>query len=82
MKIYFIQLQENEEKKDGEETEEKKEDSIVYADLDKSAMTAGGTKSNIRAAFLQACFVTDSKPSITVENEKTEYADIKPQTKE
>jgi len=64
MKIYFIQLQENEEKKDGEETEEKKEDSIVYADLDKSAMTA------------------DSKPSITVENEKTEYADIKPQTKE
>jgi len=30
----------------------------------------------------KSAMTADSKPSITVENEKTEYADIKPQTKE
>merc|ERR1712088_293146 len=48
-----VKLQESEdEKKDGAE---KKDDSIVYADLDKSAMSEG------------------KRPSVTVENKKTEY---------
>jgi len=56
------QLQESEdEKKDGAE---KKDDSIVYADLDKSAMSEG------------------KRPSVSVENEKSEYAEIAPQAKE
>jgi len=60
-----VKLQESEEKKEGDEEEgEKKDDSIVYADLDKSAMSEG------------------TRPSVTVENEMTEYAEIKPQTKE
>lgn len=59
------ELQESEEKKDGaEDAAEKKDDSIVYADLDKSAMSEG------------------KRPSITVENEKSEYAEISPQAKE
>jgi len=61
----FSQLQESEEKKEGEEEDgEKKDDTIVYADLDKSAMSEG------------------TRPSVTVENELSEYAEIKPQTKE
>jgi len=61
----FSQLQESEEKKEGEDEEgEKKDDTIVYADLDKSAMSEG------------------TRPSVTVENELSEYAEIKPQTKE
>jgi len=60
-----VPLQESEEKKEGDEEEgEKKDDSIVYADLDKSAMSEG------------------TRPSVTVENELSEYAEIKPQTKE
>jgi len=60
-----VKLQESEEKKEGDEEEgEKKDDSIVYADLDKSAMSEG------------------TRPSVTVENELSEYAEIKPQTKE
>jgi len=60
-----VKLQESEEKKDSdEEDSEKKDDSIVYADLDKSAMSEG------------------TRPSVTVENEMTEYAEIKPQAKE
>jgi len=60
-----VKLQESEEKKEGEDEEgEKKDDSIVYADLDKSAMSEG------------------TRPSVTVENELSEYAEIKPQTKE
>merc|ERR1712083_705171 len=56
-----VKLQESEEKKDGaEDAAEKKDDSIVYADLDKSAMSEG------------------KRPSITVENEKSEYAEISP----
>ena len=40
----FSQLQESEEKKEGEDEEgEKKDDTIVYADLDKSAMSEGKT---------------------------------------
>merc|ERR1712029_349074 len=51
-------------KENGIETDERKDDSIVYADLDKSAMSsASGTK-------------------VAVENEKTAYAEIKPETKE
>ena len=38
----FIQLQDNEGKENGVETDERKDDSIVYADLDKSAMSGGG----------------------------------------
>jgi len=61
----FSQLQESEEKKEGEDEDgEKKDDTIVYADLDKSAMSEG------------------TRPSVTVENELSEYAEIKPQTKE
>jgi len=57
-----VPLQESEdEKKDGAE---KKDDSIVYADLDKSAMSEG------------------KRPSVSVENEKSEYAEIAPQAKE
>jgi len=60
-----VPLQESEEKKEGEDEEgEKKDDTIVYADLDKSAMSEG------------------TRPSVTVENELSEYAEIKPQTKE
>jgi len=60
-----VPLQESEEKKEGDDEEgEKKDDSIVYADLDKSAMSEG------------------TRPSVTVENELSEYAEIKPQTKE
>jgi len=60
-----VKLQESEEKKEGEDEEgEKKDDTIVYADLDKSAMSEG------------------TRPSVTVENELSEYAEIKPQTKE
>merc|ERR1712008_478983 len=60
-----VPLQESEEKKEGgEDAAEKKDDSIVYADLDKSAMSEG------------------KRPSITVENEKSEYAEITPQPKE
>merc|ERR1711970_417915 len=60
-----VKLQESEEKKEGEDEEgEKKDDSIVYADLDKSAMSEG------------------TRPSVSVENELSEYAEIKPQTKE
>ena len=39
--ITFIQLQDNEGKENGIETDERKDDSIVYADLDKSAMSEG-----------------------------------------
>jgi len=49
------ELKEGEERKEGE-TEDNKDD-IVYADLDKSAMSDGGA-------------------TVTVENEKTEYAEI------
>merc|ERR1712210_64694 len=49
-----MKLHENEEKKDGET------DSIVYADLDKSALGTGTRRES-------------------VEDEKTEYAEIKPQ---
>lgn len=60
-----VKLQENGDKKEGEEeTAEKKDDSIVYADLDKSAMSEG------------------KRPSVTIENEKSEYAEITPQAKE
>merc|ERR550534_1500726 len=60
-----VKLQESEEKKEGEDEDgEKKDDTIVYADLDKSAMSEG------------------TRPSVTVENELSEYAEIKPQTKE
>lgn len=60
-----VKLQENEEKKEVEEGEnEKKDESIVYADLDKSAMSQG------------------TIPTVTVENETTEYAEIKPQVQE
>merc|ERR1712025_27980 len=60
-----VKLQESEEKKEGEDEDgEKKDDTIVYADLDKSAMSEG------------------ARPSVTVENELSEYAEIKPQTKE
>ena len=38
-KIYFISLQLQEGKENGIETDERKDDSIVYADLDKSAMS-------------------------------------------
>ena len=41
-KLFFIQLQDNEGKENGVETDERKDDSIVYADLDKSAMSGGG----------------------------------------
>jgi len=51
-------------KENGVETDERKDDSIVYADLDKSAMSVTGSK-------------------VSVENEKTTYAEIRPdQTKE
>ena len=40
-KLCFIQLQDNEGKEIGIETDERKDDSIVYADLDKSAMSEG-----------------------------------------
>jgi len=50
------ELKEGEEKKDDIESKDK--DDIVYADLDKSAMTEGNA-------------------TISVENEKTEYAEIK-----
>merc|ERR1712018_761823 len=49
-----MKLHENEEKKDGEI------DTIVYADLDKSALGTGTRRDS-------------------VENEKTEYAEIRPQ---
>ena len=39
-KLCFIQLQDNEGKENGVETDERKDD-ITYADLDKSAMTSG-----------------------------------------
>ena len=41
IKSFFIQLQDNEGKENGVETDERKDDSIVYADLDKSAMSEG-----------------------------------------
>lgn len=60
-----VKLQENEEKKENKDEDlEKKNDSIVYADLDKSVMSEG------------------TRPSVTVENERSEYAEIKPQNKE
>jgi len=43
---------------------DKMDDSIVYADLDKTAMSEG------------------KRPSVTMENEKSEYAEISPQSKE
>merc|ERR1711879_712 len=49
-----MKLHENEEKKDGDN------DTIVYADLDKSALGTGSRRES-------------------VENEKTEYAEIRPQ---
>jgi len=52
-----VPLAEGEEKKD-EASELDNKDDIVYADLDKSAMTEGNA-------------------TISVENEKTEYAEIK-----
>jgi len=57
-----LQLQEG--KENGIETDERKDDSIVYADLDKSAMSSA------------------SATKVAVENEKTAYAEIKPETKE
>jgi len=51
-------------KENGIETDERKDDSIVYADLDKSAMSSA------------------SATKVAVENEKTAYAEIKPETKE
>jgi len=60
-----VPLQESEEEKKEEgEGAEKKDDSIVYADLDKSAMSEG------------------KRPSVSVENEKSEYAEISPSNKE
>jgi len=60
-----VKLQESEEEKKEEgEGAEKKDDSIVYADLDKSAMSEG------------------KRPSVSVENEKSEYAEISPSNKE
>merc|ERR1712088_783642 len=60
-----VPLQESEdEKKEEGEAAEKKDDSIVYADLDKSAMSEG------------------KRPSVSIENEKSEYAEITPQPKE
>merc|ERR1712203_334012 len=56
-----VPLQESEdEKKEEGEGAEKKDDSIVYADLDKSAMSEG------------------KRPSVSIENEKSEYAEISP----
>jgi hypothetical protein len=55
-----LQESEEEKKEEGEEAEKKKDDSIVYADLDKSAMSEG------------------KRPSVTIENEKSEYAEITP----
>jgi len=61
----MMQLQESEEEKKEEgEAAEKKDDSIVYADLDKSAMSEG------------------KRSSVSIENEKSEYAEITPQAKE
>jgi len=62
MTMLMMQLQESEEEKkeEGEEAEKKKDDSIVYADLDKSAMSEG------------------KRPSVSIENEKSEYAEITP----
>jgi len=60
-----VPLQESEdEKKEEGEGADKKDDSIVYADLDKSAMSEG------------------KRPSVSVENEKSEYAEISPSNKE
>jgi len=53
-------------KENGVETDERKDDSIVYADLDKSAMSATGAVG----------------AKVSIENETTTYADIKPDTKE
>jgi len=53
-------------KENGVETDERKDDSIVYADLDKSAMSATGALG----------------AKVSIENETTTYADIKPDTKE
>merc|ERR1712117_449705 len=47
-------------KKEEGEGADKKDDSIVYADLDKSAMSEG------------------KRPSVSIENEKSEYAEITP----
>jgi len=56
-----VKLHESEEEKKEEgEGAEKKDDSIVYADLDKSAMSEG------------------KRPSVSIENEKSEYAEITP----
>merc|ERR1712088_1294043 len=56
-----VKLQDSEEEKKEEgEGAEKKDDSIVYADLDKSAMSEG------------------KRPSVSIENEKSEYAEISP----
>lgn len=38
-----LPLQDNEGKENGVETDERKDDSIVYADLDKSAMSEGSS---------------------------------------
>jgi hypothetical protein len=63
---FLFQLQESDDKKesDDDSVERPKDDSIVYADLDKSAMSEG------------------MRPNVLIENEKSEYADITPQTKE
>lgn len=49
----------NQEEEKAETAEAEKKDDIVYADLDKSAMSEGNA-------------------TLSVENEKTEYAEIKP----
>ena len=56
MNSLFSQLQESEEKKEGDEEDgEKKDDSIVYADLDKSAMSEGKLRHYLE-------FMTPSNP--------------------
>jgi len=78
----FSQLQESEEKKEGEDEDgEKKDDTIVYADLDKSAMSEGKTF-NFQHLVCETEIFAGTRPSVTVENELSEYAEIKPQTKE
>ena len=59
----------------------------MYADLDKSAMSEGEIdKHKISPKFYcthQYKFqISGKRPSVTIENEKSEYAEISPQAKE
>ena len=85
----FIQLQDNEGKENGIETDERKDDSIVYADLDKSAMSEGTEISFeptlskcLNFSYGWLILIAFAGSSVAVENEKTTYAEIKPGTKE